>query len=107
MVVLACNPRLTGLLRRLPGLDDVVPGDQPPPPTAWHCSLYCQPRLAGLLRRCPGVGEVAPNDGPAPPAGWTCALLDVPVVLGVDLDSIPADGPYLPLRRRIPPARPR
>ena len=72
-------------------------------------SLYCQPRLAGLLRRCPGVDEVVPNDGSAPRADWTCAMLDVPVALGVDLDSIPADCPYLPLRRRtrpvLPPAR--
>ena len=70
-------------------------------------TVYCQPRLAGLLRRCPGVGEVAPDDGPAPPADWMCALLDVPGVLGIDLDSIPADCPYLPLRRRtvLPPAR--
>ena len=72
-------------------------------------TFYCQPRLAGLLRRCPGVDEVVPNDGPPPPADWACALLDVPAVLGVDLDSIPADCPYLPLRRRtrpmLPPAR--
>ena len=69
-------------------------------------AVYCPPRLAGLLRRCPGIGEVAPDDAPAPPADWTCALLDVPGVLGVDLDSLPADCPYLAPRRRTPPVLP-
>ena len=42
-VVVACKPRLVGLLRRIRGIDSVVPDDQPPPPTDWHCSLLDVP----------------------------------------------------------------
>ena len=42
-VVVACKPRLVGLLRRIRGIDKVVPDDQPPPPTDWHCSLLDVP----------------------------------------------------------------
>ena len=62
-------------------------------------SLYCAPRLVGLLRRLPAVDEVVPSDRPPPPTDWTCSLLDVPGVLGTDLDSIPAACPYLPPRK--------
>ena len=44
-VVVACKPRLVGLLRRIPGIDSVVPDDQPPPPTDWHCSLLDVPAV--------------------------------------------------------------
>ena len=44
-VVVACKPRLVGLLRRIRGIDRVVPGDQPPPPTDWHCSLLDVPAV--------------------------------------------------------------
>ena len=44
-VVVACKPRLVGLLRRIPGIDKVVPDDQPPPPTDWHCSLLDVPAV--------------------------------------------------------------
>ena len=44
-VVVACKPRLIGLLRRIPGIDKVVPDDQPPPPTDWHCSLLDVPAV--------------------------------------------------------------
>ena len=44
-VVLACKPRLVGLLRRIRGIEDVVPDDQPPPPTDWHCSLLDVPAV--------------------------------------------------------------
>ena len=46
-VVVACKPRLVGLLRRIPGMDRVVPDDQPPPPTDWHCSLLDVPAVWG------------------------------------------------------------
>ena len=69
-------------------------------------SLYCVAKLVGLLRRFPAVDEVVPSDQPAPPADWTCSLLDVPGVLGTDVDSIPADCPYVPPRRRNPPVLP-
>ena len=44
-VVLACKPRLVGLLRRIPGIDSVVPDDEPPPRTDWHCSLLDVPAV--------------------------------------------------------------
>ena len=46
-VVLACKPRLVNLLQRMGGIDSVVPDDQPPPPTAWHCSLLDVPAVWG------------------------------------------------------------
>ena len=46
-VVVACQPPLLGLLRRLPGVDDVVPKDRPPSPTDWHCSLLDVPAVWG------------------------------------------------------------
>ena len=46
-VVVACRPRLLGLLRRLPRVDSVVPSDRPPPPTDWHCSLLDVPAVWG------------------------------------------------------------
>ena len=42
---MACKPRLVGLLRRIRGIEDVVPDDQPPPPTDWHCSLLDVPTV--------------------------------------------------------------
>ena len=45
LVVLACKPRLVGLLRRVRGIDRVVPDDQPPPPTDWYCSLLDVPAV--------------------------------------------------------------
>ena len=46
-VVVACKPRLIGLLRRIPGINKVVPDDQPPPPTDWYCSLLDVPAVWG------------------------------------------------------------
>ena len=72
-------------------------------------SLYCPPRLARLLRRLPGVHHVLPGDRPWPPTDWVCSMLDVPGVLGTDLDSLPDACPYLPAGKRprplLPPAR--
>ena len=72
-------------------------------------SLYCPPRLVRLLRRLPAVRQVVPGDRPCPPTDWICSLLDVPAVLGTDLDSIPDTCPYLPPGKRprplLPPAR--
>ena len=44
-VIVACGSRLVSLLRRIPGIDSVVPDDQPPPPTDWHCSLLDVPAV--------------------------------------------------------------
>ena len=65
--------------------------------------LYCPPALAGLLRRLPDIADVVPGDRPCPRADRVCSLLDVPAVLGDELDTIPTACPYLPLHT---PARP-
>ena len=69
--------------------------------------LCCPPALVGLLRRLPGIARVVPDDEPCPPTAWSCSLMDVPGVLRTDLDSIPADCPYLPPRTRSEPLLPR
>ena len=69
--------------------------------------LCCPPSLVGLLRRLPGVARVVPDDEPCPSTDWSCSLMDLAGVLGTDLDSIPADCPYLPPRARSEPLLPR
>ena len=68
--------------------------------------LYVAPRLVTLLRRLPEVAAVAPADRPPAPTDWSCSLMDVPGIWGTDVESIPADCPYLPARRRQPPLLP-
>ena len=46
-VVVACKSRLVGLLQRIGGIDRVVPDDESPPPTDWHCSLLDVPAVWG------------------------------------------------------------
>ena len=71
--------------------------------------LGCPPRLTRLLERLPGIAQVIPNDGPRPRTDRDCLLLDVPGILGADLDSIPGRCPYLPSRPGphpiLPPTR--
>ena len=61
-VVLACKPRLVALMRRLPGVDRIVPNDQPPPPTDWHCSLLdvpaCGDDVDSIPATCPYLPPV-------------------------------------------------
>ena len=65
--------------------------------------------MTGLLERLPGVARVVPEDRPWPRTDWVCLLMDVPGILGTDLDSIPGECPYLPARPRprplLPPTR--
>ena len=72
-------------------------------------SLYCAPGLVRLLERLPDVRQVVPGDRPCPRTDWVCGLVDVPGVLGIDLDSIPNASPYLSPRTRscpvLPPSR--
>ena len=46
-VVLYCPPVLAGLLRRLPDISKVVPGDRPCPQADWVCSLVDVPAVLG------------------------------------------------------------
>ena len=71
--------------------------------------LCCPPRLTRLLRSLPGVAQLIPRDRPWPRTDWVCLLMDVPGILGTDLDSIPGGCPYLPVRTGprllLPPTR--
>ena len=72
-VVLACKPRLVGLLRRIRGIDKVVPSDQPPPPTDWHCSLLDVPAVweqdvDAIPGACPYLQPVRRERPVLPPA---------------------------------------
>ena len=72
-VVVACKPRLVALLRRLPGVDRIVPQDQPPPPTDWHCSLLDVPAAWGddadsIPSTCPYLPPVRRARPVLPPA---------------------------------------
>ena len=71
--------------------------------------LCCAPKLAGLLRRLSDTVEVVPYDRSWRRTDWVCLLMDVPGVLGTDLDSLPNACPYLVPRPRprplLPPTR--
>ena len=98
------------VLYREQGLGDVIQFARYAPLVARRGAevvLSCPPALVGLLRRLPGVARVVPDDQPCPPTTWSCSLMDLPGVLGTDLDSIPADCPYLPPRARSEPLLPR
>jgi Flp pilus assembly protein TadD len=51
--------------------------------------------LLRLLRTLPGEAEVVPAEGATPPADIACSVLDLPVLFGTSLESIPATIPYL------------
>ena len=98
------------VLYREQGLGDVIQFARYAPLVAQRGAevvLCCPPALVGLLRRLPGVARVVPDDEPCPPTAWSCSLMDLPGVVGTDLDSIPADCPYLPPRARSEPLLPR
>ena len=64
---------MTGLLRRLPGVDRVVAGDRPPPPTDWHGSLLDVPAVWGhdvdsIPGACPYLPPVRRDRPVLPPA---------------------------------------
>ncbi len=72
-VVLACTPRLLGLLRRLPRVDRVVSSREPPPPTDWHGSLLDVAAVWGhdvdsIPAACPYLPPVRRERPVLPPA---------------------------------------
>ena len=72
-VVVACEPRLVGLLRRLPDVGQVAPADRPPPPTDWHCSLLDVPAIwrhdvDSIPGACPYLPPVRRERPVLPPA---------------------------------------
>ena len=72
-VVVGCEPRLVGLLRRLPDIVQVAPTDRPPPPTQWRCSLLDVPAIwrhdvDSIPGACPYLPPVRRERPVLPPA---------------------------------------
>ena len=57
--------------------------------------LEVQSRVHRLLAKTPGATEVIRRDEGPPGFDWQCPLLSLPLVLGTELDTIPAEIPYL------------
>lgn len=57
--------------------------------------LACQPSLVPLLSTCPGIDQVVPKDGLVPACDVHAPLMSLPAILGITLETIPADVPYL------------
>ena len=55
----------------------------------------CPPKLNGLLSTCPGIDRVVSEEGRLAGVDVQAALVSLPRLLGTDLNSIPADVPYL------------
>ncbi len=64
--------------------------------------LEAQPALADVVATCPGVDEVVPYGRPLPAFDLHISLLSLPRVFGTDLQSIPAEVPYLGGPERVP-----
>ena len=60
-----------------------------------HVVLACQPALVPLAKTCDGIDEVVPKDGPVPQCDCHAPLMSLPAVLGMTLETLPAQVPYL------------
>ena len=72
-VSLYCQPQLVGLLRRVPGAEEVVPSDRPPPAADWTCTLLDVPAvldidLESIPTTCPYLPARARTRPVLPPA---------------------------------------
>ncbi|MCP5367576.1 MAG: glycosyltransferase family protein [Hyphomicrobiales bacterium] len=66
--------------------------------------VECQPEMLRLMATVPGVDAVASEHEPPPPHDAHVPMLGLPRLLGTDLDSIPAQVPYLRPPRPAKPA---
>jgi ADP-heptose:LPS heptosyltransferase len=57
--------------------------------------LEVQTRLHRLLARIPGAGDVIRRGEALPEVDWQCPLLSLPRAFGTELNSIPAQIPYV------------
>ena len=64
--------------------------------------LAAQWPLADLVATCPGVDEVIPTGGPVPPFDVHLPLPSLPWLFRTELDSIPAEIPYLRVPSYVP-----
>jgi Tfp pilus assembly protein PilF len=58
-------------------------------------TLQVQPPLVPLLRNLPGIHAVIPGTEPVPATDFHCPMLSLPLALGVNKESIPANVPYI------------
>ncbi len=64
--------------------------------------LAAQVPLADLVTTCPGVDVVIPHGAPLPPFDFHLPLMSLPRVFQTDLESIPAEVPYLDIPEKVP-----
>ena len=57
--------------------------------------LRVEPSLVRLLSTIEGVDQIIDSKAPVPEADYSLSLLSLPHLLGVEIDSIPANLPYL------------
>jgi tetratricopeptide (TPR) repeat protein len=58
--------------------------------------------LVDLMATCPGIDKVIKDGDPVPPFDFQLPLLSLPRIFQTDLDSIPAEIPYLSIPERVP-----
>jgi hypothetical protein len=64
--------------------------------------LEVQPPLVELAATCPGIDQVLVPGQAMPPFDVHASLLSLPAIFNTDLNSIPADIPYLGIPRQVP-----
>lgn len=64
--------------------------------------LLVQPQFAYLMTTLAGVDEVVGLGQPVPPFDLQVSLFSMPALFGTDLDSVPADIPYLGIPKSVP-----
>ena len=57
--------------------------------------IECRPEIKRLLERMPGVATIVEQGEPMPMFDLQCPLLSLPRALGITLETIPCDVPYL------------
>jgi tetratricopeptide (TPR) repeat protein len=57
--------------------------------------VECQAPLVPLLSRCAGIDRLVPRGSPAPAVDVQAPLMSLPWLLGVTLETLPAEVPYL------------
>ncbi len=57
--------------------------------------VQCPPALAKLLARTPGIESVISENDPLPSFDFHASMMDLPMVFGTTLQTIPAQVPYL------------
>jgi len=61
-----------------------------------------QKSVAGVAATCSGIDEVVPYGSPLPAFDLQINLLSLPAIFETDLNSIPAEIPYLDVPRHVP-----